>query len=421
MKICRDSIQLGACDTWTRSFWIAQADFNGDGQLDLLVAAQNFFSSTVLSLLLGRGDGTFESPIDIDPAKTPGTVLASKASPVVADFNGDQKLDVAVVVDFLVPASSPKVPPVLRVLLGNGDGTFQAPQDASLPFIPDSLSVGDFNRDKSPDVTIASDHGISVLLNTNLTPAEFTLAVTSGGSGTGIVTSSPAGIDCGGSSCTASFPTGTSIVLTAAPHPGSIFAGWSGACNGTDPNMCGVTLNTNQSVTAMFNLPADFALQPAATNLTLNRGAQVSDALALPIQGGFSGTIALTCAVSGPAPMPTCGVSPNSVTPGNSATLTVNAAGLSVAITPQSSRGLLVLYAAWLPFGLLGCVLAIDPDKKRGRKWGLGLLMAAAILPAACGGGSDSTRTHVSQTYMVSVTATSGGIQHSANITVTVP
>ncbi len=60
----------------------------------------------------------------------------------------------------------------------------------------------------------------------------FSLAVTKSGTGTGTVTSSPAGINCG-STCSASFNSGASVTLTPAAASGSTFAGWSGACTGT--------------------------------------------------------------------------------------------------------------------------------------------------------------------------------------------
>ena len=76
-----------------------------------------------------------------------------------------------------------------------------------------------------------------------------TLTVTDTGTGTGTVTSSPAGISCG-ATCSASFPSGTVVRLTATPVSGSAFAGWSGACSGT--GACSVTMNAATSVTAMF-------------------------------------------------------------------------------------------------------------------------------------------------------------------------
>jgi hypothetical protein len=81
------------------------------------------------------------------------------------------------------------------------------------------------------------------------TSTTATLTVTRAGSGTGTVTSAPAGITCG-ATCSASFPAGTSVTLTAAPAAGSSFAGWSGACSGT--GTCTVALSASAGVTATF-------------------------------------------------------------------------------------------------------------------------------------------------------------------------
>ncbi|MFY9823205.1 MAG: hypothetical protein WAM82_17615 [Thermoanaerobaculia bacterium] len=80
--------------------------------------------------------------------------------------------------------------------------------------------------------------------------AGHTLSVSKAGTGSGTVTSSPAGISCG-ASCSAAFTSGTPVTLTAAPTSGSTFGGWSGACTGT--GSCTVTLDADRSVTATFN------------------------------------------------------------------------------------------------------------------------------------------------------------------------
>jgi hypothetical protein len=77
------------------------------------------------------------------------------------------------------------------------------------------------------------------------------LQVTKTGTGSGRVTSSPSGIDCG-SVCYDAFGYGFSVKLTATPDPGSSFAGWTGACSGT--GTCSVTMNKMQSVTATFSV-----------------------------------------------------------------------------------------------------------------------------------------------------------------------
>ncbi len=76
-----------------------------------------------------------------------------------------------------------------------------------------------------------------------------TLTLTVGVAGKGTVTSTPAGINCG-STCSATYPSGTAVTLTATPAAGYAFIGWGGACTGTDS--CAVSMTTAQSVTASF-------------------------------------------------------------------------------------------------------------------------------------------------------------------------
>ncbi len=77
-----------------------------------------------------------------------------------------------------------------------------------------------------------------------------TLSVLRQGSGTGVVTSEPAGISCG-DRCGYEFPVGTTVKLTAKPDPSYYFVGWSGACRGTDA--CTVTLGRPTQVIANFS------------------------------------------------------------------------------------------------------------------------------------------------------------------------
>jgi hypothetical protein len=93
------------------------------------------------------------------------------------------------------------------------------------------------------------------------------LTVSKSGTGSGIVTSSPAGIDCG-STCSASFAGGEKVTLTATADSGSLFIGWSGACSGTNTS-CEVTMDAVRSVNARFwleNTPQPFWL-PAVNML----------------------------------------------------------------------------------------------------------------------------------------------------------
>ncbi len=93
---------------------------------------------------------------------------------------------------------------------------------------------------------------------TEAPPAQYQLSVTNGGNGK--VTSSPAGIDCG-TSCNASFDSGTKVTLTATPDSSYQFTGWSGtSCSGT--STCEVTMDAARDVQATFALlpPSEYAL-----------------------------------------------------------------------------------------------------------------------------------------------------------------
>lgn len=78
----------------------------------------------------------------------------------------------------------------------------------------------------------------------------YLLDVTKLGSGSGSVVSSPAGIDCGTTSCSSLFNYNTVVTLTATAQSGSKFTGWGGACSGT--GTCTVTMDAAKSVTATF-------------------------------------------------------------------------------------------------------------------------------------------------------------------------
>jgi uncharacterized protein (TIGR03437 family) len=91
--------------------------------------------------------------------------------------------------------------------------------------------------------TVTMNSNLSVTATFNLTPQTFTLTVGYAGTGTGGVSASPTG---------PTYASGTVVTLSASPGSGSTFAGWSGACSGT--GSCTVTMNSNLSVTATFNL-----------------------------------------------------------------------------------------------------------------------------------------------------------------------
>src|SRR6266478_5495755 len=126
---------------------VIAADFNGDGKLDLAVAGK---SANMVSILLGKGDGTFGAATDFGVGNGPVSVAA-------ADFNGDGKPDLAVANHDSNTAS---------VLLGKGDGTFGTKTDFVTGALPVFIATGDFNADGKLDLAVANhdSNTASVLL-----------------------------------------------------------------------------------------------------------------------------------------------------------------------------------------------------------------------------------------------------------------
>lgn len=102
-----------------------------------------------------------------------------------------------------------------------------------------------------------------------------TLSVSKSGTGSGTVTGS--GISCG-TDCSETYSEGTSVTLTPTASAGSTFAGWSG-CNSISGNLCTVTMNTNRTVTATFNLttaPPDLRVSSLTAPTTGGAGTTIS-------------------------------------------------------------------------------------------------------------------------------------------------
>jgi hypothetical protein len=127
-------------------------DFNNDGNVDVVTASNG---SASVSLLLGNGDGTFQTARDVPVgAVQPFDVQA-------ADLNNDGNLDLVT-----ANGSNTTSDGSVSVLLGNGDGTFQAPTVYPVGGRPFSVAVTDLNNDGAPDIVVGtSTNTVSVLLN----------------------------------------------------------------------------------------------------------------------------------------------------------------------------------------------------------------------------------------------------------------
>jgi len=145
---------------------------------------------------------------------------------------------------------------------------------------------------------VQTQKGVVISLQ-NATVANPALTISTSGTGSGTVGASPTGTSCG-AGCL-SFAAGTVVTLTATPNTGSTFAGWSGACSGT--GSCTVTMNSNQAVTAAFNLTVTSAITLSATSVSFGSQAlqTVSPAQSILVTSNGTGPLTVnSIAVSGP-------------------------------------------------------------------------------------------------------------------------
>jgi uncharacterized protein (DUF1778 family) len=124
---------------------VAVADFDGDGNLDIVDA--NYYDNTV-SVFLGNGDGTFGDRTDYGVGSRPEYVTTG-------DFNGDGNID-------LVAVNSEDA--TVTVLLGQGDGTFLPGTTYAVGAYPGWVSVADVNGDGIPDLVVANAGNFSLSL-----------------------------------------------------------------------------------------------------------------------------------------------------------------------------------------------------------------------------------------------------------------
>ncbi len=132
---------------------VAVADVDADGKLDLLVTEacnnNNSCSTGIVSVLLGNGDGTFKPAVQYDSAGQDSFAI------VAGDVNGDGKLDLLIANEC---AQSNCSNASISVLLGNGDGTFQAATAYSTNGLDTlSLATGDVNGDGKIDIVTTNE------------------------------------------------------------------------------------------------------------------------------------------------------------------------------------------------------------------------------------------------------------------------
>ncbi len=188
------------------------------------------------------------------------------------------------------------------------------------------------------------------------------------------------------------------------------------------------------ALVAAWNGPTnpDFEISAQSQSLTINRGTPVADTLTVTGLAGFSQAVTLSCSASSELTATTCSVSPSSVAPGGTATLTVTASPLAgmLRINPLFRHP-----GGWMEAGfvfaaglLLTRAKSTRARRKRNGRWsarrgGLMLLLIVTLMVTiSCGGGSSQQASSPPspQSGTVTVLGSSGVHAHSVTIAVTV-
>ena len=420
---------------------ITSGDLNGDGIPDLVVGVSSgndngFFADSVV-VLLGKGDGTFQSPI----TTFAGNSISSIA---VADFNLDGKQDVA-----LSNAGWNDI----SLLLGNGNGTFQAPVQYRAG--GGQMVAADFDGNGSPDLAVIGPSGVSLLLSAGHNGSAALVSPTAMVFGNQNVGQAGAGQTAVLSNTNSAALSIASITVSGAQASDYQQTNTCGASLGPGtsctisvtftPQAAGVRTAAIQITDSAFNSPqivnlsgsgiaaSDFTFgvpSGGSSSATITAGQTATFGLTLTPSGSFSGTVNLTCSVTPAATAaPICSVPASvSISGGSSTPVTVTvsttassgvAGGTSV--TPPWSTSVIRWTMVLATFALL-----FTGRRRRALISSLVLLLLLAV--TGCGGTSSSSTSGTqgtgtgtpAGTYTATVAATSGGLTHQVALTVTV-
>jgi hypothetical protein len=233
---------------------VAVADVNGDGNPDLMVAdcSSSDCANGTVGVLLGKGDGTFQAAVSYDSGGPHAISVA------VADVNGDSKPDL--VVANYYPTSS------VGVLLGNGDGTFQAAVTYdSGGQQPISVASADVNGDGKPDLLVANVlYSVGVLLGNGDGTFQAAVDYSSGGE----------------------FPNSVAVAdVNGDGKPDLVVANAGGTSSSAGEGIVGVLLNDTGSVRNPTNTTLTSSLNPSVVGQAVTFKATVSSSAGAPPNG----------------------------------------------------------------------------------------------------------------------------------------
>ena len=436
---------------------VAIADVNGDGHPDIVVAHRDANS---IGVLLGNGDGTFQTETTF-PANNAPVAIA------VADFDGDGRLDVAV---------SNNADNTATVLRGNGDGSFQAGTAFSVGSQPFGLVAADLNGDGLTDIASVSNTAtgtVTVLLSQHVESATANsvslapgthnvLASYPGDANHKASQSDPVQLTGGAAAATSTTTTltasasqitvGQSVTLTAVVGPvptgsplgtmsfynGSTLLGAgnvdaSGTATISPGNLTAGTYtitavysgntafagSTSGPVTVTVQNPTQYTVTAPQTPFSVKGGNSVNIPVTVPPVGGaYNNTVLMSA--TGLPPGATVSFSPSTVVPGSAGattSMTVHTAALNAKVNNTSS---FPYPSATIALGLCFVVIRRKHLKRSGYALVLLLMLAASLLSTtACNGGFQG-KVQPSQTYVITITGTSGSLHPSTTVTLIV-